>query len=187
MRDASASAASRPPCTLSLATCDTILPPCAAMSAVNTGNAGRSAPASAGTMAFESQGAARIADTLLRHEVLDLRRLLRRVHFARDDDEIEALRRAASSRRPASSALKNACVLVSSVTPTTLRRRAPPVSDAGSPPHRARPPRPPTRSHQHGAMPKANCPAQANLMLHCSWLTLEHYLFPRANREAVKK
>ena len=63
MNPASACAASRPPCTLSLATCDTILPPCAAMSAVNTGMPACSAPASAGTIAFESHGAARIAAT----------------------------------------------------------------------------------------------------------------------------
>ena len=60
---ASAWAASRPPWTLSLATCETILPLRAAMSTVKTGIPARSASWRLGPMASESQGAAMMAET----------------------------------------------------------------------------------------------------------------------------
>ena len=56
-------AARRPPCTLSLATCETILPLRAAMSTVKTGCRARSGPARCGPTALESHGARRIAET----------------------------------------------------------------------------------------------------------------------------
>jgi hypothetical protein len=70
----------------------TTLPPWAAISTVNTGMPAASGPARCAAIASESQGAAR-SRPRAGDEVLELGRLLRRVHLARDHDQIEVARR----------------------------------------------------------------------------------------------